>query len=122
MYTPSPITDHPRYRQLSKLVENATKRAKAAKRKCTLSDDWKRWALAQDYCPLTGLKLDWTAQRSRSAPGPLAPSIDRIDPSLGYTPDNTRIVCHFANIARSVWTDHEFQLLVLASANHLRKQ
>ena len=73
MYTPRPISDHPRYCQLSKLLDNARKRSKGKSRKCTLDDDWKRWALTQDACPLTGLKLDWSARRSREAPGPLAP-------------------------------------------------
>lgn len=120
MYVHKPLHTHPRYNQLAKLLDNARKRSKDAKRKCTLDDDWKRWALEQDTCPLTGLKLDWAAQRSRAAPGPLAPSIDRIEPSQGYTPENTRIVSHFANIAKSVWTDTEFRLLVLASARNLQ--
>ncbi len=119
MYTPRQLADHPRHRQLAKLIENATKRSKVSRRKCTLDDDWRTWALEQDYCPLTGLRLDWSAHRSREAPGPLAPSIDRIEPTLGYTPENTRIVSHFANIAKSVWTDTEFKLLVLASAKNL---
>jgi len=29
---------------------------------------------------------------------PYAPSIDRIDPSLGYVPDNCRIVCQRYNL------------------------
>ena len=119
MYTPRSLSEHPRHRQLAKLIENATKRSKASKRKCTLDDDWVRWALTQDICPLTGLRIDWSDRRSRSAPGPLAPSIDRIEPLEGYTPENTRIVCHFANIAKSVWTDAEFTLLVLASAKNI---
>lgn len=119
MFKPTSLADHPRYRQLAKLIENAQKRSKGSKRKCTLDEDWKRWALDQDRCPLTQLPLDWSAFRSREAPGPLAPSIDRIDPAKGYTPDNTRIVSHFANIAKSVWTDTEFKLLVLASARNM---
>lgn len=34
---------------------------------------------------------------------PLAPSIDRIDSSLGYTRQNCRIVCAAVNYAMNVW-------------------
>lgn len=32
---------------------------------------------------------------------PLAPSLDRITPAAGYTPDNVRVVCSQANTALS---------------------
>lgn len=34
---------------------------------------------------------------------PLAPSIDRIDCSLGYAPDNCRLVCAAVNFAMNRW-------------------
>lgn len=34
---------------------------------------------------------------------PFAPSIDRIDSSIGYTAENCRIVCLAANIAMNTW-------------------
>lgn len=39
---------------------------------------------------------------------PQRPSIDRIDPSRGYTPDNVVLACQFANMGRSILTAERF--------------
>jgi hypothetical protein len=52
-------------------------------------------------CAITGLELDPADKWYK-------PSLDRIDPSLGYTVDNIRIVAWIVNHARSDLTDDEF--------------
>lgn len=47
---------------------------------------------------------------------PWSPSLDRIDNTKGYTPDNTRIVCWAYNQAKSQLTLDEFDVLIRASA------
>jgi hypothetical protein len=55
-------------------------------------------------CPILGAPLQ--------AGGPYAPSIDRIDPHKGYTPDNVQVISNRANILKSNGTIEEFMLLV----------
>lgn len=59
-------------------------------------------------CPLTGLDMQLTAPPRH----PLLPSLDRIDPSVGYHPTNVRFVCYFANLLKRDFTDEDvFTLL-----------
>jgi hypothetical protein len=51
-------------------------------------------------CAVTGLPFTLETINGRK---PYAPSIDRIDNSLDYTPGNVRIVCVAANLAMNVW-------------------
>lgn len=48
-----------------------------------------------EFCPALGIKLRYEAQRSRSADD--APTIDRIDSSLGYVRGNVQILSRKAN-------------------------
>ena len=59
-------------------------------------------------CAITGLKF----RVDRDKHAPFAPSVDRIKGSLGYTPENCRIVCYIANCARNQFTDDD--LLTMA--------
>ena len=43
---------------------------------------------------------------------PFVPSIDRIDSTRGYTPDNCRIVCSITNIAMNAWGDAPLKSLI----------
>ena len=45
-----------------------------------------------EYCPVLGIKLDWTNGRSANSP-----SLDRIIPSSGYVPGNVRVISDRAN-------------------------
>jgi hypothetical protein len=66
-------------------------------------------------CALTGMALvgvDFgTGQRQ-----PFAPSLDRINPDLGYVMGNVRIVCQMANMARNVFSDEAFYKMCRAAA------
>jgi len=57
-------------------------------------------------CAVTG--IEFTRETFGGAKAPFSPSIDRIDNSKGYTPDNTRIVCLIVNIAMNEWGSHAF--------------
>lgn len=60
------------------------------------------WLLGRlERCEVTGLELTLgTGGRD-----PFGPSVDRIDPSDGYTRANCRVVCTCYNPAKSTWTD-----------------
>lgn len=49
-------------------------------------------------CELTGLPFDLSPGRKFNSP-----SIDRINPSLGYTYSNVRVVLNIANVAMGDW-------------------
>ena len=44
--------------------------------------------------------------------GPLTPSFDRKDPSLGYTKSNTQLICLFLNMAKGNWPQDEILTLL----------
>lgn len=68
-------------------------------------------------CPVLGIKLDCTP----NSPMPTSPSLDRIDPSQGYTPDNVRIVCDWFNRARGAVTDEEMVDCLRSAINSLEE-
>ena len=51
-----------------------------------------------DTCPILGLKLVLGGDRNTS------PSLDRIDPALGYVPSNVRVISMLANQMKSCAT------------------
>lgn len=59
-------------------------------------------------CPLTGFTfiLNKTGQNIGNR-NPFSPSIDKINPSLGYTKENTRLVCWWYNVTKQRFTDEE---------------
>lgn len=62
-------------------------------------------AMVTDRCALTGIAFDTVKVEggTRHHKRPYAPSIDRIDNSLGYTDTNVRIVCVAVNLAMNTW-------------------
>lgn len=61
-----------------------------------------QWYAQDAKCALTGLPL-----RVGGKAGGL-PSVDRVDSSMNYTPDNVQIVIAAANIAKHTLTQNEF--------------
>lgn len=59
-------------------------------------------------CEMTGYPLDLTPLTTKHERRPNTPSIDRINPKLGYTMDNVRIVCFAVNMAMSDWGETAF--------------
>lgn len=65
-----------------------------AKRKGLLFTITKSDIIIPELCPYLGVKL---TDNSSTAGCQFNPSIDRIDPSKGYTPDNIEIISYLAN-------------------------
>jgi hypothetical protein len=63
--------------------------------------EWIEERLTAGTCEVTGLPFG----NVDSGHDPRAPSIDRLDSSLGYTPDNCRLVVWVYNRAKFIWTD-----------------
>ena len=68
-----------------------------------------------ERCELTG----WRLNKGPRKPGghganPFAPSLDRIDNSVGYVPSNIRIVCAFGNSLMHTYSDEDMEPVVAA--------
>lgn len=70
----------------------------------SLTLDWVEQHLRAGVCEVTGV-----AFVIGSARHPFLPSIDRIDSSKGYTPENCRVVLWMVNAAKSDLADDDFQ-------------
>lgn len=54
---------------------------------------------------------------------PFAPSLDRLDNSLGYIVSNVRLACCMANLARNAFSDEEFYRMCLGAAKkHIKNR
>jgi hypothetical protein len=70
-------------------------------------------AIAMDYCPVTGELLDWDLEFSEKGKrNPMAPSLDKVIPSLGYTQGNVAIICNQMNTLKSDMTLEQLNQLV----------
>lgn len=79
----------------------------------TITHDWVAARLQPWRCEMTGLSFSF---ERRSA---LAPSLDRKDRTMGYTPDNTQVVSWFYNRAKGTTSDSETMRLISAAAEGL---
>ena len=84
------------------LLNYAKRRADKRGLAFCLTQDWAVERLDKGVCEATGLPLVFATGRGRS---PFSPSLDRIDPARGYTPDNTMVVCWAWNAAKGEWGD-----------------
>lgn len=70
---------------------------------CTLTKDWIEERLNTGVCSVTGIPFVRGQFRS-----PYAPSLDRIDPSGEYEPDNVQVILWGLNCAKGVASQEEF--------------
>jgi hypothetical protein len=56
------------------------------------------------------------------ARNPWSPSLDRIDPKIGYTLENTRVVVWIYNTAKNVFHDEDVMLMAQALINQSIKE
>ena len=76
-------------------------------------------------CPITHRLLNWKntvdLQRSGIA-NPDGPALDRIDPSLGYTPDNVWIISYRMNRIKNDATPRELALVSRAVNDEMMRR
>ena len=102
-------------KRISSLTSGAKQRAKSKSVPFNLDRDFmlEIWEEQRGCCALTGrpfnLSYEETLQKGWSVKD--APSIDRIEPSLGYTKGNVRFVTYQVNMAKGVYSDEDFLAL-----------
>lgn len=109
-------------RWINELVGTARHRSKKNPTKygvCDLDDAWMDTMRAVTECTLTGVPLVVGTGRASGEAHPLAPSLDRIDPTKGYTKANVRIVATWVNKARGRMPDHQFFALLAEAARNI---
>lgn len=84
--------------RLVDLNKSAKRRAKNKNIEFDLNIDFLKdlWESQKGNCSITGLKFIIKNERTGKAQ-PFSPSIDRIDPNIGYTKSNVRLVCYCVN-------------------------
>lgn len=95
---------------LKEILKSARIRAKHSNRQFDLTVEWimEKYKEQNGCCAISGLKLDFESDFGHNTMHPRAPSLDRIDANLGYTQDNTRLVCAQVNIALGSWGNAYF--------------
>lgn len=78
----------------------------------SLTEEWaaSRW---NNCCEITGIVF---RQNGKRGPHPFSPSIDRIDSTKGYTPDNARFILWGCNAIKGVGTDADMYEIAKAIA------
>jgi len=77
----------------------------------TITPEWVEQRLELGLCELSGLPFDFATSRLQGA---YSPSLDRIDPGCGYTPENTRVILWALNAALSHWGAETFKTIAEA--------
>jgi hypothetical protein len=97
------------------LYFNAERRSAEARRAFAIrpADLLMAWRQAGGRCAVSGIDFDLDAVMSRRR-APFAPSLDRIDSSLGYVPGNIRLVCQIVNFAMNEWGEAPLRRLAAA--------
>lgn len=74
-------------------------------------------------CEVTGVALDMLPSKGNNQRRPRIPSLDRINPKLGYTYGNVRIVAWMVNCALGNWTEtQEAEDVILAWAEKIKQR
>ena len=86
------------------LLNLCKQRAKKKGIEFSLTFDWAEERLLRGVCEMTGIAFVFGTPRHA-----FLPSIDRIDSSKGYTPDNCRVVLLIINQAKNDISEDDFQ-------------
>lgn len=94
-------------RKAYRLLESARARSKDKNMPFDLTRDWIEERLHRGVCESTGAELRFSVG-GRYERDPSAPSIDRIDSSVGYLQENCRVVCYWVNHAKWKLSEIDF--------------
>lgn len=86
------------------LLRKTRSQAKTKGFEFDLTEDWMKKNLAADVCQATGLPFSHETGTA-AFNNPWAATVDRRDPTRGYTQDNCWVVCWVYNCAKQAWTE-----------------
>lgn len=95
------------------LMANTRYRAKRMGVEHTITKDWLVARLQVGLCEATGLPFDMGRSESTHC-NPRVPSIDRIDSTKGYTPENCQVVMVWYNVAKNDYIEDDILELMRA--------
>lgn len=97
-----------------KIIQGIRCRCKKAGIACDLNAAWAR-SVWTGKCEITGIAFDTNyGARTKNAPIPFSPSVDRIDPTKGYTTDNVRWVLFGVNALKGMGSDDDMMMIAEA--------
>lgn len=94
------------------LFRAAKKRADNAGLAFTITPRFIEDRLKKGICERSGINFDFGPSETHT--NKFAPSIDRIDPSKGYTPENSRLVIAMYNFCKGQYSDKDVEAFALA--------
>lgn len=100
---------------VGRLYTRTRLRAKSLGLPFDITRGWLQQKLSAGICEATGAQFEWNAGVGRR---PNTPSVDRINPALGYTVSNCRVTTCIFNFAKNEFFDDD----VLAMALDLLKK
>lgn len=85
--------------RIQDLIKSAKKRAKKKSIEFNIDIEWLtlQFEKQNNRCALTN--IEFYIPTERNIKNPFSPSLDRIDPTKGYTKNNVRVVCYIVNCA-----------------------
>lgn len=99
----------------SHMLNNAKQRAKRSNLPFELTKEWLINKLKLGKCEVTGLPFTFVINGGRGHHvNSFSPSLDRVAPNLGYTPDNVQVVCWIYNRARGAFPLEDLKTMVKA--------
>lgn len=108
---------HPIRRRAQNLVYGSKHRAKKLGLEFDLTTAWLEERLQAGVCEVTGLPFEFPEVEVGMKGGPKSnwiPSLDRVDPSRGYTQDNIKVVVWCYNGAKASGTHEDVMRLARA--------
>lgn len=105
--------------RLKEMVRRARNRAKEKNVPCTIT--WKDIKY-RETCPLLGIKLNWGFTTNEGGRNIDTPSLDRINPILGYVPGNVCIISTLANMMKSSASLEQLQTFYSNIFNYMKNE
>lgn len=96
------------------ILSNARMRAKTKRLEFTVSLEFVVSIIEVGFCQRSGLLFDLSNTKRNS--NPFGPSLDRIDSKIGYTPENSQVVCSMYNFGKNEHDEIDFISMCIAVA------
>jgi hypothetical protein len=108
-------------RRAIRLIDKARSRARTRGIEFRLTKKWVLDGLVRGTCAVTGIPFDLKNGRGPGKHNRYAPTIDRIDPSKGYTADNCQLVIYQYNVAKGRWEHDDVMTMARALVHRMNQ-